>query len=28
VALIEGREPGEFLERPKWIELTVGLIKK
>jgi len=28
VALIEGREAGEFLERPKWIELTVGLIKK
>lgn len=28
VALIEGREPGEFLERPKWIELTVGLVKK
>lgn len=28
VALIEGREPGEFLERPKWIELTVGLIGK
>lgn len=28
VALIEGRKPGEFLERPKWIELTVGLIKK
>lgn len=28
VALIEGREPGEFLERTKWIELTVGLIKK
>jgi 2-(3-amino-3-carboxypropyl)histidine synthase len=28
VALMEGREPGEFLERPKWIELTVGLIKK
>jgi 2-(3-amino-3-carboxypropyl)histidine synthase len=28
VALIEGREPGEFLERPKWIELTVGLIKR
>jgi len=28
VALIEGREPGEFLERPKWIELTVGLNKK
>ena len=28
VALIEGREAGEFLERPKWIELTVGLNKK
>ena len=28
VALIEGREPGEFLERSKWIELTVGLSKK
>ena len=28
VALIEGREPGEFLERSKWIELTVGLINK
>jgi 2-(3-amino-3-carboxypropyl)histidine synthase len=28
VALMEGREPGEFLERSKWIELTVGLIKK
>ena len=28
VALIEGRNPGEFLERPKWIELTVGLNKK
>ncbi len=28
VALMEGRKPGEFLERPKWIELTVGLIKK
>ena len=27
VALLEGREPGEFLERPKWIELTVGLVK-
>ncbi|MDG7008939.1 MAG: diphthamide biosynthesis enzyme Dph2 [Nitrososphaerota archaeon] len=27
VALIEGRKPGEFLERAKWIELTVGLIK-
>ncbi len=28
VALMEGREMGEFLERPKWIELTVGLVKK
>ena len=28
VALMEGREPGEFLERSKWIELTVGLINK
>jgi 2-(3-amino-3-carboxypropyl)histidine synthase len=28
VALIEGREPGDFLERSKWIELTVGLIKR
>jgi 2-(3-amino-3-carboxypropyl)histidine synthase len=28
VSLIEGRDPGEFLERSKWIELTVGLIKK
>ncbi len=28
VALMEGREPGEFLQRAKWIELTVGLIKK
>ena len=28
VALMEGREPGEFLERAKWIELTVGLINK
>lgn len=28
VALMEGREPGEFLQRPKWIELTVGLIRK
>jgi 2-(3-amino-3-carboxypropyl)histidine synthase len=27
VALMEGRSPGEFLERSKWIELTVGLIK-
>ncbi|MBI3860174.1 MAG: diphthamide biosynthesis enzyme Dph2 [Thaumarchaeota archaeon] len=28
VALLEGREIGEFLQRPKWIELTVGLMKK
>ena len=28
VALMEGRDIGEFLERPKWIELTVGLIEK
>ena len=28
VRLMEGREIGEFLERPKWIELTVGLIPK
>jgi 2-(3-amino-3-carboxypropyl)histidine synthase len=28
VALIEGREPGEFLERSKWIELAVGSTKK
>ncbi len=28
VALMEGRDAGEFLERPKWIELTVGLVKK
>src|SRR6267143_2340837 len=28
VALMEGREPGEFLERAKWIELTVGLVGK
>lgn len=26
VALLEGRDPGEFLQRPKWIELTVGLV--
>ncbi len=26
VRLLEGREIGEFLQRPKWIELTVGLI--
>ena len=28
VALMEGREIGEFLERPKWIELTVGLVRR
>lgn len=28
IALMEGREAGEFLERSKWIELTVGLIKR
>ena len=28
VALLEGREIGEFLQRPKWIELTVGLTRK
>jgi 2-(3-amino-3-carboxypropyl)histidine synthase len=28
VALLEGREIGEFLQRPKWIELTVGLVKR
>lgn len=27
VALFEGREIGEFLQRPKWIELTVGLVR-
>jgi 2-(3-amino-3-carboxypropyl)histidine synthase len=26
VALLEGREISEFLERPKWIELTVGQV--
>jgi 2-(3-amino-3-carboxypropyl)histidine synthase len=26
VRLLEGRDIGNFLERPKWIELTVGLI--
>ncbi len=26
VRLLDGREIGEFLQRPKWIELTVGLI--
>ena len=28
VALMEGREMGEFLQRPKWIELTVGLVRR
>jgi len=28
VALMEGREIGEFLQRPKWIELTVGLVTR
>lgn len=28
VRLMEGREIGEYLERPKWIELTVGLVKE
>jgi len=28
VRLMEGRDIGEFLERPKWIELTTGLIPK
>ncbi len=28
VALIEGREIGEFLQRPKWIELTSGLVRR
>ncbi len=28
VALLEGRSFGEFLQRPKWIELTVGLVPK
>lgn len=27
VALMEGRKMSEFLQRPKWIELTVGLVK-
>jgi 2-(3-amino-3-carboxypropyl)histidine synthase len=27
VALLEGRKVGEFLQRPKWIELTVGRVK-
>jgi 2-(3-amino-3-carboxypropyl)histidine synthase len=28
VGLLEGRKMNEFLERPKWIELTVGLIER
>ncbi len=28
VALMEGRGMGEFLQRPKWIELTVGLTSR
>ncbi|MGP8126043.1 MAG: diphthamide biosynthesis enzyme Dph2 [Nitrososphaerales archaeon] len=28
VALMEGREMGDFLQRPKWIELTVGLVTR
>jgi len=28
VALMEGRGIGEFLQRPKWIELTVGLVPR
>ena len=28
VGLLEGRDMGEFLQRPKWIELTVGLIPR
>ena len=28
VALMEGREIGRFLRRPKWIELTVGLVPR
>jgi 2-(3-amino-3-carboxypropyl)histidine synthase len=28
VRVMEGREIGEYLERPKWIELTVGLIPR
>lgn len=28
VGLLEGREMGEFLQRPKWIELTVGLLPR
>ena len=28
VGLMEGRGMGEFIQRPKWIELTTGLIPK
>ncbi len=28
VSLLEGREIGEFLQRPKWIELTVGQARR
>lgn len=28
VALMDGREIGEFLQRPKWIELTVGQVRR
>jgi len=28
VALLEGREIGGFLQRPKWIELTVGQVRR
>ena len=28
VRLLEGKEIGEFFQRPKWIELTVGQIPK
>ena len=28
VALMEGTAIGEFLQRPKWIELTVGLVRR
>jgi 2-(3-amino-3-carboxypropyl)histidine synthase len=28
VALMEGRKMDEFLQRPKWIELTVGLVTR
>ncbi|MBI2648654.1 MAG: diphthamide synthesis protein [Thaumarchaeota archaeon] len=28
VRLLEGREVGEFLQRPKWIELTMGRVRR